>query len=1409
MSSDQPKKRKRFQGETNIQRGMRGVPQATWDEARIKRRRNKAEKEICDADRAVNDDNSDGMLGYDANIDVESVHNVEDVSNYLMGEGNDDSDLNQQLSSTSSPSLSNENELLALATGFLPLISNFSIIADRTQKLEAIIAQRMFPTDDGLRLCNRLEDLRAANNVPDRRIIPDVTVGNFHRGLSTLFYKHNLSAQSQFEIVDWLRRTLPVSINIRPTRPPQRRYQSKSKVYLLNDYTVYSEPDYITYDTCRGGCCVYVGPNARCHQCPVCHQERYRSVCKSCKSSVFCEHGSRYRTAFSVLQYRSLIFLLINLIKKFPKFVDLCRYINKQGIAVSNPYVTEFMGGNVASFELQGMQKNFDNWLKSDVESRADNYQPLNLLLGEFYDGVQLFTHRITPFSPLLVSVLNLPPHLRGKLGIGTFLLSIISCDKERNAVEEFLYRDCLVAELEALANGIEVTAENGRRYLLQARMVMHCLDTPALCKMLHVQGKGSYSGCPLCRCFPGTFRKAFNKAFLYDHRQLLDYKHILRYFGQTQFCCPGNYYGYSSKDFTVARGSPAHENLLACLKVDNYSSQQMDLKNRTSEAINQFFNKWCLGSSNESANVVRQVESFLRSRVEKNWIVHLNGFDWIEFFNLFGQSLYYAYGNYRQKSNYSRISNRKYLEDAATYHRRLNDTTLSKQEKTHYNGVRGVWDFARLAYADVQRHVCWDPFHAVKGVYDIIMDNILGNRAQNSGTKEWCYLTGTHPTLWLERTPPVYVLNAEEQLLIEAIMNCLLFPSGVKRNYDVYNPISQRQIMRGHGKMLMITTFLDYLLFESNLPQPYKDGLSVYSSLLSKLLSPVIKKDSIDDLWKQLVEATCILEGLFPESESMIYNHQVIDVVGQVKEFGPVQGWWAYYGERAMGMIKRHIPKGGQNYTYSTYAKYVNHERCLTEGYYDNDLSASSVEDDDGSDDEERAEDSVFLSRRPQDNQYEFNAFNSFTKEQILDEPDYGITEYDLFSLLDAILREIEQRVSSFEEALKRSPLYYLVQFYKINVKEINSPNLYDFLHWLYVSFPIWKESIEIDQRVLADLEPPEVKAFFDQGTIFRASIAAGESLMALKVQMYKKSFIYGKLFKCRGFDCRESKDPIVVSNWASDISKRAPANVDNYLKTSWSKKEQFSCWCKFLIQKRQNNNQNFYSSASYQGGRQYGQFYNATSLDSRFYCTYYAQINVFIVLQLPVDPLVHGMNLASVTCRQAKPAYSNNRMSSLVNLSYISAVEHESFLPFVSFIPVSHIYPTNIAVAGFQSRMGQPDLPIMAKAKRATNNNSKMLPAGSNIDYIRVVDMDRSGADVLDHFRLQGGLQNDHTGEGEFFCAWNCAELVARAENSAMEREMVQQGEGECSNQPSVANEQQTPSALGLLFGDVEDEA
>ena len=103
---------------------------------------------------------------------------------------------------------------------------------------------------------------------------------------------------------------------------------------------------------------------------------------------------------------------------------------------------------------------------------------------------------------PLYISIENLPPILRSKVGMGMFMLSLFT-KKLHSKCYDFIFYDCLTKELHEFEKGMLIHTEN-KTYFVQARLIIHRYDTKSFEYICNVQGTASLNGCTKCDLCPG-----------------------------------------------------------------------------------------------------------------------------------------------------------------------------------------------------------------------------------------------------------------------------------------------------------------------------------------------------------------------------------------------------------------------------------------------------------------------------------------------------------------------------------------------------------------------------------------------------------------------------------------------------------------------------------------------------------------------------------------------------------------------------------------------------------------------------------------------------------------------------------------------------------------------------------------
>ena len=204
------------------------------------------------------------------------------------------------------------------------------------------------------------------------------------------------------------------------------------------------------------------------------------------------------------------------------------------------------LAGSLATdrLSMKTNRVNSSRILASFLNDNRRDYIPINLLFSEFYDSGQLFKSYVFDFWPLCLGILNMPPRLRGKVGLSYFLAALYT--GKHTAAERIMFNDLVCEEFRQLYLGI-VHEINGKKYYIQARLVMHILDTKAAEPVMGYQSQANSNfGCSNCGGVTGIH--IGNQCVFLGNRNYLPQLNVLRFYGQTGRCCPSGFYNHENK---------------------------------------------------------------------------------------------------------------------------------------------------------------------------------------------------------------------------------------------------------------------------------------------------------------------------------------------------------------------------------------------------------------------------------------------------------------------------------------------------------------------------------------------------------------------------------------------------------------------------------------------------------------------------------------------------------------------------------------------------------------------------------------------------------------------------------------------------------------------------------------------
>ena len=640
-------------------------------------------------------------------------------------------------------------------------ISDFNILSYQEALLRSIYSSRNH-YDDNVSLHKNLS----------------CTKGEFARGALQLFQQCNMTRKNQKKFWNFISNSLgnvinlPVRANLKTKRASQININectedlfADTSIDMTDEYCKQQKKKrFLEFCQCENNCTIYVGKTkGKLFECPVCREPRFRPCTRSdCQNhgQHDCEHllyqdGIPYKTVL----YRPIIHLIYELLET--EYFEC--YLNFERFHQNDHEYRDFMDGEAAKGHLRDMENYGEKWKKQSKDRK--DVTCINLLMSQFYDSGQLFSSKMFDFWPLCIGFLNLPPQLRGKIGLGYFLCALFN--GKHSLVERTLFTDILCEELRCLYYGIEhvVTDCFGREkvYFIQARLIMHIMDTKAAEPIMGFQAcQNSKFGCPLCHGITGLHDG--KKCVFFGARNFLPPEHWLRFFGQTGVCCPAGFYNHTNGDqwrkeeifWNLEEGYEGHMEAFFfnnASKVFRRDSKKDFPGYKVFHEFATFMNKKRKDHSSQqkkeefisdhSEEIGRICQPCDGSEMRKNRIIqflfHLPAqdpppFKWFHEgeFSLknirdkFSKNMWFRHADFREQKPYKRISNSEYMMDALEAFTLNSERTVKK--KSHINGIQGPpWPFARLPYADLSTQFTWPFAHAVSGFIVRIINLILG----------------------------------------------------------------------------------------------------------------------------------------------------------------------------------------------------------------------------------------------------------------------------------------------------------------------------------------------------------------------------------------------------------------------------------------------------------------------------------------------------------------------------------------------------------------------------------------------------------------------------------------------------------------------------------------------------------
>jgi len=193
------------------------------------------------------------------------------------------------------------------------------------------------------------------------------------------------------------------------------------------------------------------------------------------------------------------------------------------------------------------------------------------------------------------------------------------------------------------------------------------------------------------------------------------------------------------------------------------------------------------------------------------------------------------------------------------------------------------------LPYFNLKTDAPWGSFHVFKNIGYNLIECFKGNRAKRTNEI-------------VDYKPP-WVYSNDEQNKIDAHINCILTPSGMKNEFAIKNVFQQTGYLRCADLIKFVKILLNLISYIA--PRVNYDVFyQIISEDFCNLLAPFFSEEDLDELQNRLFETVALHEGLFPITESRFSYHQLIHLVQTIRNWEPLTNSSEAAGERAIGIM-------------------------------------------------------------------------------------------------------------------------------------------------------------------------------------------------------------------------------------------------------------------------------------------------------------------------------------------------------------------------------------------------------------------------------------------------------------------------------------------------------------------------
>ena len=996
--------------------------------------------------------------------------------------------------------------------------------------------------------------------------------GIFARRLLQWFEENEITKKGQLNLLKLMHNAFGRTINL-PVKTTMKHLPAQNgdeisvgSEDIFNKSAVLSTIDdydgsitrFLAFHQCVNDCTVFVGNNHRSFECPICQSPRFRACVRiNCenKGKSICEHLLQNDgVPNKQLYYRPIRLLIMDLVRTewFVKALNYKRKDFRQYYKEDNS-ISE--NGIIADTNLQEMKDRFEAWKKED--SKRLDYEMVNILLSEFYDGVQLFKRRTKDFNCLITGILNLPPTYRGKEGISNFITAVY--EGKHKFAEQVLFSDLYVEELQSLLQGFEFSC-NGKQFFIQARLILHIMDTKAAEGVFKFQNCGnSTQGCPSCHVISGIHDGA--KCIYLGHRYTLPLHHFLRPIGQSHKCCPAEFYS-DNKWFSMELFPAGREKVSSIHDVYKSNKQRQDPE-------------YCLpcdGDTDRKQNLM-EIYSPNASESQLLWF-HTGDFSLEKIRNEktgLKRILYFRHYDLRNYQQYNRYSYTRYVADAQKAEELNATNEKSSKRKTAkpigVRGVKGLWPFARYPIADISTQSGPPGIHAITGCVRMLLDIIMGEYTlKDPKSKKGIPLKDAQETgldlssdnvdvaasddeygvddesstdshkeevpapaknLYIPEYRPKtapYSANKHDTEQITYWLRCVLLPKGMADDsWDI--KLSSIGSLKMNQKLKVISCYWDLIMLGCpSIDASFRLFYRMFAADIMQMQRLKFTLEDVDRLQNCILESISSWEGALPAKTLHYKVHQLVDIPSSLRNFGTLLNSSEFSGERMVGIVKDHklhSNSGGGSFGNIVMRKQVRREGRKMNEFYSKSINTTNSDAPNGKHLQLVNGELIF-------NDFPFKLHKD--KSEIT-----SLRHYEIEHLVDLLICEVSKRFSANEETCKtESVLYKLIKTHRK------------------------KQKSNID--VLIDAANQRK----DAGIFDHYEITIAKKLLKGETVFYRGACIYGLKFCSRGSDNRQNCSPKVYNYGA----ERIPGNYDTRRGDGvldWVTKASYSSWCMF----------------------------------------------------------------------------------------------------------------------------------------------------------------------------------------------------------------------------------------------------